>query len=351
VIVKYNKTTKIFEPVESSWAPKEIDLEKFIFQETSDGGSLLNESIFGEPFLSVSRQVYTANKKRADIVALDRRGNGVIIEIKRNWGYMGMETQALHYLADFSGYKGIDFINRYANDADKFGKRFQTFKDSDVGLEEVNRLSRVVLLAQGFDPALFSMGKWLSDCRVPFKCVEYRPFETQKERFLCFSVAYEQAPTNLFPLSFRQKTRGPEIFWHNIANNNQTWWEYLLKKGELPTGFSNQPGDEGERILKNYIKGDRILAYANSYGAVGWAMVDRPEYRLIDPESDEAKIGYHRHRLKVTWKNHTLELKNGIRRDIFEKRLDLYHPLRTSIRVDNEKGEGLIKMLNQKFPL
>lgn len=350
MIVRYDKANKNFQPVKSSWSPKELEVEKYIFQETSEGGSLLNESVFGEPFLSVSRQVTTATKKRADIVAVDRRGNGVIIELKKDWGYMGIETQALHYLADFSALKGPDFIDEYATDPEKFRKRFQNLKDGDVGIEDINRHSRVVLVAQGFDPAVFSMGRWLAECKVAFKCVEYTPFAVHEEKFLSFSIAYDQAPMNLYPLVFRSTSREPQIFWHNIANHEQEWWNHLLQKNEIPAGFSNQPGDEGEKILKSYIKGDKILAYAKGYGAVGWATVEEPEYRLIDPESAEAKIGYHRHRLKVSWKNYAKNLEDGIRPNVFEKKLDLYHPLRTSRRVDDEKGAALIKMLTEKFP-
>ena len=68
----------------------------------------LNSSVFGETLPLVSNQVRTRASKKADILALDHMGNSVIIELKRKNSPLGVETQALQYLADFSNFKGQD---------------------------------------------------------------------------------------------------------------------------------------------------------------------------------------------------------------------------------------------------
>lgn len=60
------------------------------------------EHIFNEDLMYIANQRTLKNAfkqetstNRLDVLAIDRQGNGVIIEIKKNQGYLGMETQAL----------------------------------------------------------------------------------------------------------------------------------------------------------------------------------------------------------------------------------------------------------------
>ena len=122
-----------------------------------------------------------------------------------------------------------------------------------------------------------------------------------------------------------------------------------MKKGEIPTGFDNSPGDEGERILRSYVKGDRIVAYANKYGALGWARIEETAYRLIPEDAEDAKVGYHRHRLKVVWQSHTKRIEDGIRPEEFERSLGIVHPRRTSNRIKDEAGQKLIDLMARRF--
>ena len=76
-------------PLSSTWAPKELELEKIIFSQKNDE-SVLESSIFGEPLLILCKEVKANHRKRADILALDRAGNSVIIELKRDAGREGV---------------------------------------------------------------------------------------------------------------------------------------------------------------------------------------------------------------------------------------------------------------------
>ncbi len=108
--IKENKKLK---RLVSQWRPSESDIENFIMSSINDD-NILDSGIFGEELLIVDNQVKTKLKKRADILAIDCYGNGVVIELKRDWGYLGVETQALQYLADFSAYKGNKFIQHFS---------------------------------------------------------------------------------------------------------------------------------------------------------------------------------------------------------------------------------------------
>jgi len=110
MIFKVNNETHSIESFKSTWMPKELELERFLLPHKESDEPVLESSVFGELLLLISNQVKTRQKKRADILALDRAGNAVIVELKRDSGVLGVETQALQYLADFSAYQGQDFI-------------------------------------------------------------------------------------------------------------------------------------------------------------------------------------------------------------------------------------------------
>ena len=83
---------------------RELELERYLLPGDTDE-PLLAQSGFSEPLLLVSNQVRTRQSKRADILALDQAGCSVVIELKRHRGSMGVDTQALQYLAAFSTFK------------------------------------------------------------------------------------------------------------------------------------------------------------------------------------------------------------------------------------------------------
>lgn len=350
MIFKVNIKTSEIEPLTSAWIPKESVLEKCILPE-GDADPILNPDVFKEPLLLISNQVKTRHKKRADILALDRMGNAVIIELKRDKGTLGVDTQVLQYLADFSAYQGMNFIKRFSKYSDALEDNIKSFVGDNVRIEDINRYSRIILMARSFDPSLYSMGKWLAKSNVAFRCIEYTWFEVNSEYFLSFSIAFDQSPSEIYPLSFQPQSREPHFFWHNIGHNTDEWWQYLVKTEQISASFSNQVGDEGERILRNYIQGDTIIAYAKGYGAVGWGTIEDPNsYKLLSSGSPGDKLhGFHLHRLKIKWKSVAKDLSDGLRPADVRSEYDIYHPISTSVKIDNRKGKRLIEELQRRF--
>ena len=67
MIFKINKSTYSLEPFKSDWAPKELDLEKYLLPHKDSDQPILNPSAFGEEeLLLIGNQVKTQQKKRAD---------------------------------------------------------------------------------------------------------------------------------------------------------------------------------------------------------------------------------------------------------------------------------------------
>lgn len=351
MIYRINKETLNIEPVYSTWNPKELEVENYILSGLDEKEPVLESPVFGEPFLIINNQVTTDIRKRADILAIDKAGNAVIIELKRESAALGVDTQALQYLAEFSAYKGKEFIKHHSKEPDLIEESIIGFLGDESKIKNINQQSRIILVARGFDTALFSMGEWLSGKGVAFRCIQYEPIEISEERYLNFSVAFDRTPEFLYPLSFGSTVRTPEFYWHNIGFADNDWWTYLVQSDQISTSFENKPGDQGERILKSYVTGERIIAYAKGYGAVGWGEIENPgSYALIERDSPGDKLeGEQRHRLAIHWMATAIELKDGIEPKTLREDFDIYHPISTSVGIENTKAKRLIKKLNEVF--
>lgn len=64
MIFKVHKEAKGMEEFASSWNPKELKIEKYIFFGTDKKQPIFESSVFGEPLLLVEREAPTRQKKR-----------------------------------------------------------------------------------------------------------------------------------------------------------------------------------------------------------------------------------------------------------------------------------------------
>ena len=353
MLFKIDENNKKLSKYQSNWHPKELEIENFLIN--SETG-ILEEYVFGgEQFFLVSNQVRTRANKRADILALDQFGNGVIIELKRDECFLGVETQALQYLADFSKFKGKNFIREFSKGKEKFEENILSFLGGNAIIDDINKNSRIILIARSFDPTLYSMGEWLASKGIPFRCITYSPIEIEvdkeKQKLISFSIAFDRSNDSFFSVSPRSIVREPGIFWHNIAANENDWWNFLKSKGQIPACFESKQGDKGERILTSYINGDKIVAYATGYGAIGWGEIeDSSTYRLLDENHADAVRGRDcLHRLDIKWRATASELSECLKPDYIRNNFGIYHPLSTSVSINKSNGLKLIEELNQHF--
>lgn len=333
----------------------ELEVEShLISNEISESNNLLNYDIFKEELLLIDNQTRTKDKKRADIIALDKRGNLVVIELKKDDAKLGVDMQALQYLAAFSEFKGQAFIDKFKKKDGELEARIKSFIE-DLEIEKLNQKARIILIAQNFDNSLLSMGEWLSSQGIAFRCLQYNQLKICERQFLSFSVYFDRSSEALFPLRFGGAQRSnlyeePQIYWHNIGLAKDDWWDKCVKNNFIATSFDNAPGDRGETILKSYIKGDKVIAYAKGYGAVGWGVINKPEsYKLIKVSTNEDYAnGGLRHRLDIEWKK-TLQLKNGINAKDLKDNFQTYPPVQTSSMIKSiENAKRLIEEINSK---
>jgi hypothetical protein len=75
-----------------------------------------------------------------------------------------------------------------------------------------------------------------------------------------------------------------------------------------------------------------------------------PKYRLLSPgDKDDFLKGLCRHRLSVTWKATAHLLSDAISADEIRKEFSIYHPISTSVSMDQIRGQQLLDKLSAKF--
>lgn len=346
MLFRVNSQSFSLQATHSDWSPKELELEKYLVSQ-SEGGTeqVLAPEVFGEPLLLLDNQVRTAKKKRADILALDRSGNAVVIELKRDRGHLGVETQALQYLADFSRYKGKAFLEKFVHHDQARMEALRGFLGADVEDEDLNRKTRIILVARSFDETIFSMGEWFSSNGVPFRCLSYTPTAIGDHKYVSFSVQFDRTPTSLYSINTTLTSRRPKYYWHNIGETTQQWWEYCIDSGVIATSFENEENDRGADILQQYIDGDTVVAYAKGYGAVGWGRVGPlSSYKLVKPGSKhDVMNGVLRHRRAVHWQHTVRSLSEAIPASKLRDLYGIYHPVATFASIDPDAAKHFLR--------
>lgn len=149
-------------------------LERFDIQEWIAG----SPEILGEDLLVISKELELPSRIRIDLLAIDREGSLVVIELKRDSSGTDVEWQAIKYASYCSNFLPEDIFSYYAqyleSDSDKAQLEIEEFLDEE--LDNLNQNQRIILVAREFHSDVASAVLWLRDFEVDIKCVRLRPY-------------------------------------------------------------------------------------------------------------------------------------------------------------------------------
>ena len=188
--------------------------------------------ILGDDLLLIGRQVSTRTG-RLDLLALDRNGNTVIIELKRGVVPREALAQAIDYASDVATWT----IERLSEEC--FGYRsknleeifLERFPDSIMDGITVNGAQRILLVGLALDPALERMIGWLSDkydIGINAVLLQYARTSSGDEVLMQTTVFPEEI---VIEKTKRQKKfqipRSDEPGHHDFETLRRLWLEYL----------------------------------------------------------------------------------------------------------------------------
>lgn len=237
-------------------------------------------AIIGSDIVVIGRQVMTRSGP-IDILAVDRSGNTVVVEIKRDELPRDSLCQAIDYASNVAGWNAErlgEICSAYT------GKTLEeVFNDSfpDIDLESVslNSSQRILLAGFAIESALERMIEWLSDN---------------------YSVSI-----NAVVLSYVKTHRGEELLARTSVISEEMEMERQRKQRKFEIPMSDEPGRYDvpalKQLLSDYLSRDRVtnkrirdilLPVALRNTVVTRAELKRA-FVECDSGYDESNVGYY----------------------------------------------------------
>lgn len=153
----------------------------------------------GKPILYIGRQVRTDSGKKLDLLALDRFGRLIVIELKRGFAPRNIIAQILDYTSwlrklsereiekiakDYFEKQGLSYKTMHEAFEQIFGKEAK----ETIGEEIVN-----ILFAKEFSQEVINPAEYLSDNGILINCIQFELFRSESgdEYFLTHNIVGE----------------------------------------------------------------------------------------------------------------------------------------------------------------
>lgn len=148
--------------------------------------------ILGEELLIITTEYdkFDKTKERLDLLAIDKNGKLVVVELKREESGKSVELQAIKYAAYCSTMTIEDIVNSRKDFIAKNGKEkteeeikseLFDFIDND-DFEELDDKPRVMLVAKEFRPEVTATVLWLRKFGVDISCIKLMPYKIDGEK-------------------------------------------------------------------------------------------------------------------------------------------------------------------------
>jgi len=236
MLFKYNIKDKKFQSLqESSFSALNIlerqGIEKWVEE---------NPDIVGEELLIISTEYdkFDKTNERLDILALDKEGKIVVVELKRDDSGRNVELQAIKYAAYCSTLTLKDAVELRKAYLSKKGSA-QSLEDVEKGLldfiendefEEIDDRPRIILISREFRPEVTASVLWLRNFQLDISCVKITPYKMTDEEVGIFSQKIIPLPeAQDYQIQVERKESGEK----SLKVSQQEYlrfWQQLRKK-------------------------------------------------------------------------------------------------------------------------
>ncbi len=147
-----------------------------------------NPEILGEDLLVLTIEFdrFVNSSDRLDLLALDRDGNLVVVELKRDSAAGYADLQAIRYAAMVSSMTIDKLIPYYTAYRQKYygvqlsetdaRSQIIEFIESEQ-FTEISSKPRIILCSEGFSPEITTTVLWLRDSQIDISCVKITPYK------------------------------------------------------------------------------------------------------------------------------------------------------------------------------
>jgi hypothetical protein len=137
--------------------------------------------LLGEDLLIIYKELILPSKKRLDLLAIDKKANLVIIELKRDDSGTDVEWQAIKYTSYCANFLQEDIFKYYAeylqSDEDEAKLKIEEFIDEEINI--LNEKQRIILVSREFHSDVISAVLWLRDYEIDIECLRLKLYLDQ----------------------------------------------------------------------------------------------------------------------------------------------------------------------------
>ena len=152
--------------------------ERFDIQEWIAG----TPEILGEPLMIISKELILPSGRRLDLLAVDKEGALVVIELKRDNSGSDVEWQAIKYASYCSSFSYDEIYKYFAEylgtDGDDAQVKIEGFINCEP--EDLNQRQRIILVAKEFHSEVISAVLWLRESEINIECIRLTPYFDHK---------------------------------------------------------------------------------------------------------------------------------------------------------------------------
>lgn len=202
--------------------------------------------ILGEELLvlTIEFDKFKESADRLDVLGLDKKGNLVIIELKRDEFAGYADLQALRYAAMVSSMTlenllphMVDYKRKYYPEQDYSTdhalEELKEFVEKDEFTELPNR-PRIILCSENFSTELTTTVLWLNQCGLDISCIRIRPHRVGDKIVVVPTVIIPIPEAKQYQTEIQKKEEAKQD--SNSRTKRPTTIKILLDGGKIRTG-------------------------------------------------------------------------------------------------------------------
>lgn len=257
--------------------PTEIKAIQLDFEQRLEGWIVQDPSLLGLDVLIIGRQVPTEYGGRIDLLGIDRQGNLVVIELKRDKTPRDVVAQVLDYATWVKRltYNEIDALAS-ANLGASITVAFSGHFDQSIP-DTLNSDHSMLIVASEFDDASERIVQYLaSEHQVNINAVFFSFFKSDDQQFL--GRAWLMDPEDVQERESRKQVPWSGYWFVNVGEGAHRNWDDNRRYGYIGAG----QGLTYSRALQHLNVGDLFFAYMKGIGYVGYGQVTRKAVPIAD---------------------------------------------------------------------
>jgi hypothetical protein len=206
-------------------------------------------NVFGEDLLIIQKEFagFDETNERLDLLALDKRGNLVIIENKLDDSGRDVTWQSLKYASYCSNLSKSnireiyqEYLNKYFDNENAESNLVDFFENQEYEDLILNHGSsqRIILVASKYRKEVTATVLWLMNYKLSIQCFKVTPYSFNSELFINFEQIIPTKDAEEYMIGMAKKAQDEIQTQSQLKNRHvirREFWKYLLEKSSSKT--------------------------------------------------------------------------------------------------------------------